>query len=143
MHRDLHVFADKLCNGHLQPLFKSTGNEDEYYESTFCYALASNGLSFALGTGQRDHYEDASFDPNIDTWPRTTQLIMLNEKADLVGGLMDFDISVASCAYDGVSVYATPRAAFSLKTLTQVVTPFVFEERRNRSRITKVATLSS
>jgi len=25
---------------------------------------------------------------------------------------MDFDVSVASCAYDGVGVYVTPRAAF-------------------------------
>lgn len=66
---------------------------------------------------------------------------MLNEKADLVGGLMDFDISVASCAYDGVTVYATPRAAFSLKTLIQVVTPFVYEERRNRRRIKKASRL--
>jgi hypothetical protein len=64
---------------------------------------------------------------------------MLNEKADLVGGLMDFDVSVACCAYDGITVYATPRAAFSLKTLVQVVTPFVFEETRNRRRISKVS----
>jgi hypothetical protein len=64
---------------------------------------------------------------------------MLNEKADLVGGLMDFDVSIASCAYDGITVYATPRAAFSLKTVVQVVTPFVCEARGNRRRTTKAA----
>lgn len=75
-------------------------------EKKICYALTANGLSFALGSS-------FYFDPETERWPRTTQLIMLNEKADIVGGLMDFDISVASCAYNGVGVYATPRAAFS------------------------------
>lgn len=148
MHNDLRNFAIALCKDHLAPMFMHTGNKpgdesdsDDYWPtvhrskiSKFCYALATNGLSFALGI---DDHEENCFEPATDTWPRTTQLIMLNEKADLGGGLMDFDISVASCAYDGLTVYVTPRAAFSLKTLIQV-TPFVYEERRNRRRITKV-----
>jgi hypothetical protein len=145
--RDLQKFATTLCDDHLTPQFKNTGNHppiwdwDHEFElkhkSKFCYALTKNGLSFALGTDESS--DDIQFDPALDTWPRTTQLIMLNEKADLVGGLMDFDVSVACCAYDGITVYATPRAAFSLKTLVQVVTPFVFEETRNRRRISKVS----
>jgi hypothetical protein len=87
----------------------------------------------------RSEDDGIEFDPALDTWPRTTQLFMLNEKADLVGGLMDFDVIIASCAYDGITVHATPRAAFSLKTVVQVATPFVFEERRDRPRITKVS----
>lgn len=126
VHGDLQRFATMLCDEHLQIEFKDLGR--------YVYALAKNGLSFALGV-----HNEESFMSSDGTWPRSTQLLMLNEKADLVGGLMDFDISVASCAYDGVTVYATPRAAFSLKTLTQIVTPFVYEERRNRRRITKVA----
>jgi len=145
VHRDLQNFATNLCGGHLEPLFRNTGmnNYDEY---AFCYTLAKNGLSFALGrygTDEMEQYfnpdlDKAHFNADEDTWPRTTQLIMLNEKADLVGGLMDFDVSVASCAYDGVGVFVTPRAVFSLMTLTQIVTPFVYEERRNRRRIRKV-----
>jgi hypothetical protein len=91
-----------------------------------------------LGTGASED-DGVEFDPALDTWPRTTQLIMLNEKADLVGGLMEFDVSIASCAYDGITVYATPRAAFSLKTVVQVVTPFVCEARGSRRRTTKVS----
>jgi hypothetical protein len=107
-----------------------------------CYALAKNGLSFALGTGASED-DGVEVDPALDTWARTTQLIMLNEKADLVGGLMDFDVIISSCAYDGITIYATPRAAFSLKSVVQVVTPFVFEARGNRRRTTKGLVLNS
>jgi len=66
-------------------LFRHTGTDPNYAYanySGFCYALAKNGLSFALGTDERD---GVHFIPEKDTWPRTTQLIKLNEKADLVG----------------------------------------------------------
>lgn len=94
------------------------------------FALTRHALSFICGA--RDDGEKAAF-------PRTTQMILLHEDADLVGALMDFDISVACCAYDGTNVWIAPRAALSLCTLTQVVTPFVLEEKRNRRRIIKVS----
>ena len=70
-------------------------------------------------------------------WPRPTQLIMLDRRADLLGALLDFDLSVVSCAFDGVSVRITPRAALSLLKRIVVITPFCFEEKRNRKRVTK------
>ena len=72
-------------------------------------------------------------------FPRNTQFIRLSETADLVGGLMDFDLSIVGCAYDGNGVYVTPRAAYSLVTLSQIVTPFILEEKRNWRRILKVS----
>jgi len=71
------------------------------------------------------------------SWPRPTQLIMLDPRADLLGALLDFDISVVSCAFDGTSVRITPRAALSLIRKVAVVTPFCFEEKRNRKRMAK------
>lgn len=139
VHRDLEAFSIQLCGGHLEPQFSDTVTHHWERGKKFCYALTANGLSFALGAAEEVKYYGREFDAATDRWPRTTQLIMLNEKADIVGGLMDFDISVASCAYDGVGVYATPRAAFSLKTMIQVATPFVYEEKRNRTRIKKVS----
>ncbi|CAB9509265.1 expressed unknown protein [Seminavis robusta] len=56
---------------------------------------------------------------------------------DLLGAIMDFDISIATCAFDGTTVRVTPRAALSLQRMLVVVTPFCFEEKRNRSRIVK------
>jgi len=126
VHEDLHRYASHL--------FRADGGPQKKYEEigSFVFALAKNGLSAMLG---RAAYEDAG---KGSEWPRSLQLIMLNEKADLLGALMDFDISVASCAYDGLHVYVTPRAAFSLMTLTQIVTPFILQENRNRKRIAKV-----
>ncbi len=63
---------------------------------------------------------------------------MLNEEADLLGALLDFDISVATIAYDGFQVRVAPRAILSLLTNVLVVTPFILDERRNRQRIVKV-----
>eukprot|EP00797_Seminavis_robusta_P031508 Sro687_g187210.1 n/a (371) ;mRNA; r:12005-13117 len=62
---------------------------------------------------------------------------MLDPRADMLGALMDFDVSTAACAFDGISVRITPRAALSLVRKVAVVTPFCFEEKRNRRRITK------
>ena len=97
--------------------------------TSFIYALAHNGLSFQLAAHENDFKNSL--------WPRTTQMIQLKPQADLLGGLLDFDISAVSCAYDGNGVHVTPRASMSLVTLTQVVTPFVLNEDRNRSRIIK------
>lgn len=100
---------------------------------TFVYAITRNALNSLLTV---DYDGD---DSNRDEmWPRNTQSIMLNEKADLCGGLLDFDISLCACAYDGNGVRVAPRAAFSLVTGTQVVTPFVMKEARNWQRIVKV-----
>ena len=64
---------------------------------------------------------------------------MLDVQADLLGALMDFDISIAACSYDGVSVRVAPRAFLSLMTNALFVTPFCFEEDRNKRRVTKYA----
>lgn len=124
---DLQRFANALCVQSLGPNLE--------FDTSLVYALASNGLSFMLTRNSIDVQK--SFPPV--TWPRTTQLIMLNERADLVGALMDFDLSIATCAYDGITVRVAPRASFSLVTLTQTVTPFVLAENRNRKRIVKVS----
>jgi hypothetical protein len=68
-------------------------------------------------------------------------MIMLSETADLLGGLMDFDISLVTCAYDGNGVRITPRAAFSLVTIAIVVTPFTMQDKRNWQRIVKVRSI--
>jgi hypothetical protein len=96
----------------------------------FIHALTDRSLSFMLALTTSEEYDG-------DIWPRTAQLIMLNQRADLVGALMNFDLAACSCAYDGVGVQITPRAEFSLQTLVNVVTPFCLEERRNRKRIVK------
>jgi uncharacterized Fe-S cluster protein YjdI len=55
----------------------------------------------------------------------------------MLGALLDFDISAVTAAFDGANVYIAPRAALSLLTMTQVVTPFILNEGRNRQRIVK------
>ena len=99
------------------------------------YTLTMSALSFMTTSADpiRD-YDQCSDAP----WPRNTQIIRLSEKADLLGGLLDFDISLVSCAYDSNHMRVTPRAAYSLLTLTQIVTPFIMEEKRNWQRIVKV-----
>ena len=70
---------------------------------------------------------------------RTSQFIMLDSQADLLGGLLDFDQSIVVSAYDGTSVRIAPRAALSLMTSSNFVTPFCFEEHRNKKRVVKYA----
>ena len=53
---------------------------------------------------------------------------MLDIKADLLGGLFDFDQSIVACAYNGSSIRVAPRAALSLMTNANFVTPFCLEE---------------
>eukprot|EP00977_Amphora_coffeiformis_P028731 scaffold36735_cov183-Amphora_coffeaeformis.AAC.3 len=88
------------------------------YYSGFVHALAHNGLStqFTLD-------EDS-------TLPSTWHM-------DNVGGLVDFDYSIALCAFDGLDTCVTDRAALSISTLKQVVTPFVWKEERNKKRLLK------
>ena len=90
-----------------------------------------------------DHYEEGVDEDSITSksflWPRVSQFIMLDSRADLVGGLLDFDQSVAACAFDGISVRVAPRAALSLMTEANFVTPFCFEEQRNKRRVVKYA----
>lgn len=102
-------------------------------EAEFAFTVSKNAISFILGKC----YEDDEY--GNDFWPRTSQFIMLDRRADLLGGLMDFDISVAACAYDGVSVRVAPRAALSLMTNALFITPFCLEEHRNKRRVTKYA----
>lgn len=94
------------------------------------FSLAKNGLSMALAS--LDY-----FAPGEILWSRVTQLILLDNRADLLGALLDFDLSVVTCAYDGTTVRITPRAAHSLQTMSLTVTPFTMEEKRNHCRIVK------
>ena len=98
----------------------------------FVNTLTKNGLSFMFAP----FWLDDKFE-EMKSWPRPTQLLMLHPQADLLGALMDFDLSVSGSAYDGISVYATPRAALSLSRVINLITPFCFEEKRNQKRILK------
>ena len=117
------------------------GEEDGVIEapegSTFVYATSKRAVSFILG--KENWYEDNETPLDDATWPRTSQFIMLDSQADLLGGLLDFDLSVVACSYDGVSVRVAPRAAISLMTKLCFITPFCFEEHRNKRRVIKYA----
>ena len=141
---DSYCYSDDEDNS-----FDIGGNtypEDMY---TMVFALTQNALSFTLTCSHEDvdghvwnpilEQEGKRIGEYSGMFPRNTQLIRLSEKADLVGALMDFDLSIVSCAYDGNGVYVTPRAAYSLVTLSQIVTPFILEEKRNWRRILKVS----
>ena len=71
--------------------------------SQFAFARSKHALSFILG-------KDDCYDTyGGKLWPRTSQFIQLDAQADLVGGLLDFNQSIACCSYDGVSVRVAPR----------------------------------
>jgi hypothetical protein len=70
---------------HLETGYKNVGK--------FVYAMAKNWLSFMMANCVSDAYKstedsmDNEIEPlteDMDRWPRTSQLIMLNEKADLL-----------------------------------------------------------
>lgn len=106
---------------------------------SFVYALSKTAFNAILAHDNENWHDDEYCEgvPENKLWPRPTQLIMLSEMADLLGGLMDFDLSLVSCAYDGNGVRITPRAALSLLTMMLVVTPFIMEDKRNWQRIIK------
>lgn len=126
----LGSFARHLCGEHLEPAVSEIGLK-------IVYAINARSLSF---TCAQDDNIYSKQDPS-STWPRVSQLIMLDPRADLLGALLDFDISATALSYDGNTVRATPRAAFSILTTTQIVTPNILSEKRNRSRIIKVRNL--
>ena len=140
---DLERYVDKAVGreGVIKaPSGESTsrwGGETEEEETRFAFAVSKNAVSFILGKDKAfdNGYNDNTFDDT--TWPRASQFIMLDCQADLVGGLLDFDQSVAAMSYDGVSVRVAPRAALSLMTNANFVTPFCFEEHRNKRRVIK------
>lgn len=146
-HNDLYRFANRLQQEELNPKFCEATTPESSLE--FVYALGRNALTFTAAFpdeilrftqrwhGEKNWYEE-NFDDESTIWPRVSQLIMLDDKADLVGALLDFDTSVAAFAFDGVTVRGLPRAAFSLCTKTQIITPNVLQETRNRARIVKV-----
>jgi len=124
-HDDLRRYSESVL-GLLDPIYQTDGK--------FVHSLTKNGLSFMYAPFSPDQYDPENEDYK---WPRNTQIIMLDPRADLLGALMDFDISTACCAYDGITVRVTPRAALSLQRGIVVVTPFCFEEKRNQKRILK------
>ena len=78
-------------------------------DTSFAFAASKHAASFILGMDDEDdddrlYHEDEKPNLNEVTWPRTSQFIMLDTKADLLGGLLDFDQSIAACAFDGLSV---------------------------------------
>ena len=123
---DLGRYAKGVMNDAVQPRKPS-----DYPK--FAYTVSKNAVSFILGKDYRDDTYGNQY------WPRTSQFILLDAQADLLGGLMDFDLSVAACSYDGVSVRVVPRAALSLMINAQFITPFCLEEHRNKRRVIKYA----
>eukprot|EP00979_Chaetoceros_neogracilis_P014154 scaffold4475_cov277-Chaetoceros_neogracile.AAC.2 len=114
------------------------------YKAEFAFTVSKSAASFILGKAHRKRHYDVRDENEFCEyenrfWPRTSQFILLNAQADLLGGLMDFDISVAACSYDGISVRVAPRAALSLMTNALFITPFCLEEHRNKSRVIKYA----
>ena len=119
-----------LCENDLELFVSEVMGEDRIIKTPaktqFAYAVSKRAVSFMLGSN--DIYEEA--DLNETFWPRSSQFIMLDNQADLLGGLFDFDMSVVACSYDGLSVRVAPRAALSLMTKSNFVTPFCFEGKR-------------
>ena len=147
-HGDLHRYATFMLGTlteHLKVvvdeepmgLSKSNGSDGKKEIGRFVHLLTKNGLSFMFAPFLDILKRDDSKVEKMKSWPRPTQLIMLHPQADLLGALMDFDLSVAGCAYDGISVFVTPRSALSLSRMVNVITPFCFEEKRNQKRILK------
>jgi len=127
--KDLGTYTQDVINNAV-----STPRSLHEDEASFTFTVTKNAISFILGKeNEDDNYDEKQF------WPRTSQFIMLDVQADLLGALMDFDVSIAACSYDGVSVRVAPRAFLSLMTNALFVTPFCFEEDRNKRRVTKYA----
>ena len=127
--KDLGTYTKDVINNAI-----STPRSLHEDEASFAFTVTKNAVSFILGKeNEDDSYDEKQF------WPRTSQFIMLDVQADLLGALMDFDVSIAACSYDGVSVRVAPRAFLSLMTNALFVTPFCFEEDRNKRRVTKYA----
>jgi len=119
-----------LCENDLELYVTAVMGEDRIIkppaETQFAYAVSKRAVSFMLGSD--DIYGETDFDETF--WPRSSQFIMLDNHADLLGGLFDFDMSVVACSYDGVSVRVAPRALLSLMTKSNFVTPYCFEGKR-------------
>lgn len=119
-----------LCENDLELYVTGVMGEDRIIkppaETQFAYAVSKRAVSFMLGSD--DIYGETDLSETF--WPRSSQFIMLDNHADLLGGLFDFDMSVVACSYDGVSVRAAPRALLSLMTKSNFVTPYCFEGKR-------------
>ena len=124
--RDLKAYTDKLVDN-----IEKGIDTDEW---GFAFAVAHNTCTFALANRRTNPKEDEILDMDVcpSRWPRVTQCIILDNRADLFDALLDFDISCCACAYDGVNVVATPRAVLSLELLTCMITPFCLQEKRSK-----------
>lgn len=136
--QDLERFATKVVEDAVEV---ELPDDDSYRDGwSFAFSVSKNAASFILGNDDAQYRPDeghACYDARY--WPRTTQFILLDSRADLLGGLLDFDLSVVACSYDGASVRVAPRAAVSLMTKGNFITPFCFEEHRNKKRVKKYA----
>lgn len=137
----LERIANKVHGQKQYPLLPS--EEELGHVCKFVHAVSQNALNSILTNLNLDDVVHESWTNSyhsnaLQQWPCTLQMIMLDEQADMVGGLMDFNISICCCAFDGTHVKVTPPPAFSLITGVQVVTPFVLEEgQRNWKQILK------
>ena len=130
--RDLQSYTEKLV-GMLEK-----GIDNCRYENTwgFAFAVAHNTCTFTLGEKLMEKYVSKIYEIEEEDlperWPRVTQCIILDNRADLFDALFDFDISCCACAFDGTNVILTPRALLSLELLTCMITPFCLQEKRSK-----------
>ena len=82
---DLGRYAKGVMNDAVQPQIPAN-------DPKCAYTVSKNAVSFILGKDERDDTYGNQY------WARTSQFILLDAQADLLGGLMDFDLSVAACS---------------------------------------------
>lgn len=124
--RDLESYTEKMVGMLEKGIDKDTWG--------FAFAVAHNTCTFTLGekifgSGPFAELEEEDLP---ERWPRVTQCIILDNRADLFDALFDFDISCCACAFDGTTVIVTPRALLSLELLTCMITPFCLQEKRSK-----------
>lgn len=119
--RDLQLYTEKMVG-----MLEKGIDTDTW---GFAFAVAHNTCTFTLGAKHFDHIDEEDCP---ERWPRVTQCIILDNRADLFDALFDFDISCCAGAFDGTNVIVTPRALLSLELLTCMITPFCLQEKRSK-----------
>lgn len=124
--RDLQSYTEKMVGMLEKGIDKDTWG--------FAFAVAHNTCTFTLGEKIFEYSQCYEIEEEDlpERWPRVTQCIMLDNRADLFDALFDFDISCCACAFDGTNVIVTPRALLSLELLTCMITPFCLQEKRSK-----------
>ena len=73
-------------------------------------------------------------------WPRVTQCISLDPRADLVQALLAFDCSIVAGAYDGHSVKVLPRFILGFIHNANIISPMCYENDKTKLRAAKYNT---